>query len=679
MQKLDELGFFETFIPGDGKVFAYNFRVFQNNSEIRQFRDPYCFLPTLGDMDLHLFNEGKDRKVYEKMGSHLRTINGVAGVSFAVWAPSAKRVSVVGDFNGWDGRYHTMRSLGGSGVWEIFIPGLTEGLKYKYELIGGDGNLKLKTDPYATYYEAPPHNASIICKVNEYRWKDDAWLKRRASTDWKKAPVSVYEMHLGSWRRKVEEGNRPLNYRELAVELVAYLKDMGYTHVEFLPVSEHPFSGSWGYQVTGFFAPTHRFGTPADFQFLIDTLHQNDIGVIIDWVPAHFPKDTFALADFDGTHLYNHSDPRQGEHKDWGTFIFNYGRHEVREFLIASALSWFDRYHIDGIRVDAVASMLYLDYSRKDGEWVANKYGGKENLDALEFIRETNELIHKNYPGALTIAEESTSWSGVTRPATEQGGLGFDYKWNMGWMHDTLVYFSKDPIHRKWHQNDLTFGMIYQHSEAFIQVFSHDEVVHGKGSMIMKMGSWYMNDKAQTLRALYALMWLWPGKKCLFMGCEFGQSNEWAYDTSLDWHLLQFKEHSGTQQIVRDLNRLYRNEPILHSRDLEREGFQWINCTDADNSVISFIRHGKNPEDMYLVVGHYTPVAKKAYRVGVPMAGHWEEVLNSAADVYGGTGQGNGGGLTTKVPEKDWDGQPHYLEMLLPPNATLVFKYRGKK
>jgi 1,4-alpha-glucan branching enzyme len=678
MQKLDELGFFETFIPGDDKIFAYNLRVFQSNNEIRQFRDPYAFLPTLGDLDLHLFNEGKDRRCYEKLGAHVKTINGVQGVAFAVWAPSARRVSVVGDWNGWDGRYHQMRSLGASGVWELFIPGLGEGVKYKYELIGADGLLRLKTDPYGSFFDAPPYNNAVVFSPEAYRWHDDMWLKSRAVNDSRKQPMSVYEVHLGSWKRKVEEGNRPLTYREVAAELVPYMKEMGFTHVEFLPLSEHPFSGSWGYQVTGFFAPTHRYGTPADFQFLVDSLHQNGLGIIVDWVPGHFPKDIYALADFDGTHLYNHADPRQGEQKDWGTYIFNYGRNEVREFLTASALSWFDRYHIDGMRVDAVASMLYLDYSRKEGEWVPNKYGGKENLDAIAFLREANDLGHKLHPGALMIAEESTSWSGVTRPTSEQGGLGFNYKWNMGWMHDTLVYFSKDPIHRKWHQNDLTFGMIYQHSEDFIQVFSHDEVVHGKGSMMMKMGSWYMADKAQTLRALYTLMWFWPGKKCLFMGSEFGQSNEWAYDASLDWHLLQFREHAGVKQIVKDLNGLYRADPTLYAHDLARDGFAWINCTDADHSVISFVRKGAKPDEMYLVVGHYTPVALRNYRVGVPLAGYWEEKLNSAADVYGGSGQGNAGGLSTRVPEKDWDGQPYFLEMTLPPNATLVFKFKGK-
>jgi 1,4-alpha-glucan branching enzyme len=679
LQKIDEMGLFEGFVPGDEKVFRYQLRTFQKNGEIKQFHDPYSFLPTMGDVDLHLFNEGKDQKVYEKLGSHFKTVNGINGVAFTVWAPSAKRVSVVGDFSAWDGRYFPMRSLGASGVWELFIPascGMAEGVKYKYELIGADGQIRLKTDPYATYYEAPPHNASILFDTRNYRWHDDAWLKKRATIDWKKSPVSIYEVHLGSWKRKVEEGNRPLTYREIAAELIPYMKEMGFTHVEFLPVSEHPFAGSWGYQVTGFFAPTQRYGSPNDFQFLVDELHKNDIGVIIDWVPAHFPRDTFALADFDGTHLYNHADPRQGAHSDWGTLIFNYGRHEVRGFLTASALSWFDRYHIDGMRVDAVASMLYLDYSRKEGEWIPNKYGGKENLEALEFLRDTNDLIHKNYPGAMMVAEESTSWSGVTRPTSEEGGLGFDYKWNMGWMHDTLVYFSKDPIHRKWHQNDLTFGMIYQHSEAFIQIFSHDEVVHGKGSMIMKMGSWYMNEKAQTLRALYALMWLWPGKKALFMGSEFGQSNEWKYDGSLDWHLTQFKEHAGVQKIVKDLNHLYASDPTIYRHDLEREGFHWVNCTDADSSVISFLRRGDKPEEVYLVVGHYTPNLRKSYRVGVPFEGFWEEKLNSAADVYGGSGQGNAGGVQTKVPEKDWDGQPYYVELILPPNSTLVFKYK---
>lgn len=677
MQKIHEAGVFEAFIPGDGQVFRYQLRTLDRQGDIRQFHDPYSFLPTMGEVDLHLFNEGTDRKVYEKMGAHFRAVGGVNGVAFTVWAPSARRVSVVGDFCAWDGRFFPMRSLGSSGVWELFIPGLVEGMKYKYELIGGDNCLKLKTDPYGTYYEAPPHNASILYNPNKYLWGDAAWIKKRATTDWKKTPVSIYELHLGSWRRKVEEGNRPLNYRELAHELIPYLKDMGFTHVEFMPVAEHPFAGSWGYQVTGFFAPTHRFGSPADFQYLVDQLHQNDIGVIVDWVPAHFPKDTFALADFDGTHLYDHADPKQGEHSDWGTLIFNYGRHEVRGFLTASALSWLDRYHIDGLRVDAVASMLYLDYSRKDGEWIPNKYGGKENIDALDFIRTTNNLVHELFPGVLMVAEESTSWSGVTRATSDQGGLGFDFKWNMGWMHDTLLYFSKDPVYRRWHQNDLTFGMIYQHSENFVQIFSHDEVVHGKGSMIMKMAAWYMNDKAQTLRALYALMWLWPGKKALFMGCEFGQANEWAYDRSLDWHLTQLREHAGIQKLVRDLNALYRSDPTIFQHDLTREGFQWINASDAESSVISFLRKGVTETDVYLVVGHYTATARSNYRVGVPLNGFWEEKINSAADVYGGTGQGNQGGLTAQKPEKDWDGQPYFLEMTLPPNSTLVFKYKA--
>jgi 1,4-alpha-glucan branching enzyme len=678
MQKIDPAGFFEIFVSGEEKIFKYQLKVSLKNGETRQFNDPYSFLPSLGDLDLHLFNEGRDQLVYEKLGGHLKKLDGIDGVAFAVWAPSAKRVSVVGDFNGWDGRYHIMRSLGSSGVWEIFIPGLSEGMKYKFELIGGDNQLKLKSDPYATYYESPPNNASILFNTGNYAWKDDAWIKKRAGTNWKTRPVSIYEVHLGSWRRKTEENNRPFSYQELAAELIPYLKEMNYTHVEFLPVAEHPFAGSWGYQVTGFFAPTHRFGNPSDFMYLVDQLHQNNIGVIIDWVPAHFPKDAFALANFDGTHLYNHADPKQGEHKDWGTYIFNYGRHEVTGFLIASALSWFDRYHIDGLRVDAVASMLYLDYSRKDGEWIPNKYGGKENLEAIEFIRQTNDLIHKKYPGAIMIAEESTAWSGVTRSTKEKGGLGFDYKWNMGWMHDTLVYFSKDPVHRKWHQNDLSFGMIYQFSEEFMQVFSHDEVVHGKGSMLMKMGSWYMGEKAQTLRALYTLMWLWPGKKTLFMGNEIGQSNEWAYDKSLDWHLLQYKEHAGIQKMIKDLNAFYCNEPILFEHDLDHNSFQWINAGDSNNSIISFIRRGEKPEDVLLVVGHYVPNCIKAYRVGVPLDGFWEEKLNSAAELYGGSGEGNMGGVPSKKPDKDWDGQPFYLELCLPPNATLVFKYKGR-
>jgi len=675
LEQIHEDGFFEGVIPGKQKGFAYRLRIEQSNGEIRQFWDPYAFLPSLSEDDVYLIGEGNNHRVYEKLGSHVKQYDGVRGVAFAVWAPSAKRVSVVGDFNNWDGRYHPMRTLGSSGIWELFIPGIELGAKYKYELVGCDGYLRLKTDPYGTYFEAPPHNASIVWDVHNYAWNDQAWMEQRAQTQLSEAPISVYEVHLGSWKRVVEDGNRPLNYRELATELVDYVKEMGFTHVELMPVAEHPFSGSWGYQVTGFFAPTHRYGSPQDFMFLVDTLHQSNIGVIVDWVPAHFPRDTFALAEFDGSHLYEHADPRQGQHQDWGTLIFNYGRHEVRNFLIGSALSWFERFHIDGLRVDAVASMLYLDYSREEGQWIPNEYGGRENIEAIEFLRATNDLVHKYYPGSMMIAEESTSFGGVTKP-TKDFGLGFDFKWNMGWMHDTLEYFSKDPIHRKYHHNELTFGMLYQYSENFINVFSHDEVVHGKSSMILKMGAGFeMGKKAADLRSLYALMWWWPGKNTLFMGSEFGQSSEWRYDASLEWHLLQYADHEGIQHLIRDLNHLYVKYPSLAKMDANGDGFRWINGGDTENSVLSFLRLGKTPIETFAVVGNFTPVHRSSYRVGVPHHGFWQEIMNSNASCYGGDGTGNGGGTATE--QQPWDGQEYSLNLCLPGHSVTVFKFTG--
>jgi len=673
LEKIHKEGLFEG-VAGQGKeVFSYRLRVVRNNGEVRQFYDPYSFLPSLSENDLYLINEGNEHRIYDKLGSHVREHQGVPGVAFAVWAPSAKRVSVVGDFNGWDGRFHPMRAMGASGVWELFIPGIEPGTKYKYELIGMDDALRIKTDPYALYFEPPPHNAAIVYDVSDFQWEDAAFMKARAEGSTYDKPISIYEVHAGSWKRVVEDGNRPMSYRELAVELVAYVKQMGYTHVEFMPLAEHPFAGSWGYQITGFFAPTHRFGTPHDFMHLVNELHKAGIGVIMDWVPAHFPRDTFALADFDGSHLYEHADPRQGQHMDWGTLIPNYGRHEVRAFLIGSALAWLDRFHLDGFRVDAVASMLYLDYSREEGQWIPNRYGGRENIEAIDFLRRTNELVHYYYPGVITIAEESTSFGLVSHPL-EEHGLGFDYKWNMGWMHDNLEYFKKDPIHRRWHQNDLTFGMLYQYSERFILVFSHDEVVHGKASMIMKMGAWHMRDKAQTLRALYGWMWGWPGKKTLFMGCDFGQSEEWKYDSSLDWHLLQYQDHYGIQAAVRDLNHFYRDNPGLTYSDTRSQGFEWINANDAEASVFSFIRKGLDPRDCCLVIGHFTPVDRKGYRVGVPYEGYWEECINTNADCYGGSGLGNDGGLTAEaIP---WDNQPFSIAVKLPGLSTLIFRYR---
>jgi len=671
MEKINEFGVFEVFIPDRPEVFRYRLRVEKGNGEIRQFYDPYRFLPTLSNQDLYLFNEGTEHRVYQKLGAHLREVDGVRGVSFAVWAPNASRVSVVGDFCRWDGRYFPMRSLGNSGVWEIFIPGLEEGLLYKYEIVPrGKGAMRLKTDPYGAYFEAPPNNASVVWDTSKYQWNDSAWIEKLAKTDWLKEPVLVYEVHLGSWKRNPNDGNRPLTYREMAGELTAYVKEMGFTHVEFMPLAEFPFSGSWGYQVTGFFAPTHRYGTPEDFMFLVDTLHQNGIGVLLDWVPAHFPKDFFALAHFDGTHLYEHQDPRQGEHQDWGTLIFNFGRPEVKCFLVGSAMTWMDRYHIDGLRVDAVASMLYLDYSRKAGQWIPNKYGGRENLEAIDFLRYANTTVHKYFPGVLMIAEESTAWGGVTKPAKDNG-LGFDLKWNMGWMHDTLEYFKKDPIHRKYHHNQLTFGMIYQNTERFMMCFSHDEVVHGKASMLLKMGAPHIPDKARQLRALYAWMWGWPGKKTLFMGSEFGQSREWAYNQSLDWHLLEYLDHEGVRLLVADLNKFYHEHQFLPASDYDYQSFQWVNNNDGNNSVISFVRHGTKPDEVLLVVANMTPVPRPSYRVGVPHEGFWREALNTNEKKYGGGGEGNLQPVKTMAIK--WDGRPHAVDLSLPGMSVMFF------
>ncbi|MDX2187599.1 MAG: 1,4-alpha-glucan branching protein GlgB [Opitutaceae bacterium] len=673
MERLTEEGFFEVFIPKRKEVFAYQLRAAYEGGESRQFFDPYNFLPTLGDLDLHLFNEGNDHRVYEKLGAHVRQLGPARGVSFAVWAPSAKRVSVVGNFNTWDGRYHPMRPLGASGVWELFIPGLGEGELYKFEILDQWGHLHVKTDPYGTYFEAPPGNASIVCDVRKHHWKDQAWMDARRDKAGKlDQPVSIYEVHLGSWKRKLEDAGRPFTYRELGPLLADYALDLGFTHLEVMPLAEHPFDGSWGYQVTGFYAPTHRFGSPHDFAWFVDYLHQRGLGIILDWVPAHFPRDAFALAQFDGTHLYEHADPRQGAHMDWGTLIFNYGRNEVRCFLTANALSWLDRYHIDGLRVDAVASMLYLDYSRREGEWIPNKYGGRENLEAIEFLKSTNDLVHHYFPGTFMIAEESTSFPGVSRP-TRDGGLGFDYKWNMGWMHDTLRYFSKESVHRKWHQNDLTFGMLYQYAENFITVFSHDEVTHGKASMLFKMGAWHIPEKAANLRSLYAHMWLWPGKKLLFMGCEFGQSAEWNYTKQLDWHLREYLDHEGVRLLVRDLNRLYTSEPVLSQNDFNSQGFRWIACHDSDGSVVAFLRCDAFEQNLFLVVGHFTGVVRDNYRIGVPRQGFWKEILNTNSEYYGGSGLGNNGGCHAE--DVACDSHSQSLVLTLAPFSTTVFKW----
>ena len=672
MTKIADEGLFEAFIAGSGEIRGYELRATSADGLERQFRDPYCFLPTLGDQDLYLFNEGNEHRIYEKLGAHVRDLGGVGGVAFAVWAPAATRVSVVGDFNGWDGLYNPMRSLGASGVWEIFLPGLSDGALYKFEVRDQSGGIRVKTDPYGTRFEAPPGNAAIVCDVSHFTWGDQAWMSRRLSLAGKEdVPISIYEVHLGSWRRKPEEDDRPLTYREAAPLLADYCVEMGFTHIEVMPLAEHPFDGSWGYQVTGFYAPTQRFGTPEDFAWFVDHLHQRGIGIILDWVPAHFPRDAFALAEFDGTHLYEHADPRQGAHMDWGTLIFNYGRNEVRCFLIANALAWLERYHLDGLRVDAVASMLYLDYSRGAGEWIPNRYGGRENLEAIDFLRRVNALVHDYHPGTYMIAEESTSFPGVTR-STEEGGLGFDYKWNMGWMHDTLQYFSKEPIHRRFHQNDLTFGMLYQYAERFVSVFSHDEVVHGKASMLLKMGAWHIPEKAANLRALYTHMWVYPGKKLLFMGSEFGQSQEWNHKVSLDWHLRQYIDHEGIRRLVADLNKLYAAEPVLGSNDFNPHGFRWISCLDADANLIAYLRTDATEQSLFVAVGHFGG-ATRSYRIGVPRRGWWREVINSNSEYYGGSGLGNDGGRSTEdIPR---DGYTQSIDLKLPPLTTLVFKW----
>jgi 1,4-alpha-glucan branching enzyme len=567
-----------------------------------------------------------------------------------------------------------MRPLGSSGVWELFVPGLAEGELYKFEIRDQRGNVRLKTDPYGTYFEGPPGNAAIVCDPRKFKWTDAAWLQRRQENAGKlDRPMSVYEVHLGSWKRMPEDADRPLTYRELAVQLADYATEMGFTHIEVMPLAEHPFDGSWGYQVTGFYAPTHRYGTPEDFAWFVDYLHGRGLGVILDWVPAHFPRDSFALAEFDGTHLYEHADPRQGAHMDWGTLIFNYGRNEVRCFLVANALAWLDRYHLDGLRVDAVASMLYLDYSRKEGQWIPNKFGGRENLEAIDFLRRVNDLVHRYHPGVAMIAEESTSFAGVSRP-THEGGLGFDYKWNMGLMNDTLRYFAKEAIVRRWHHNDLTFGMLYQYAENFITVFSHDEVVHGKASMLFKMGAWHIAEKAANLRSLYAHTWMWPGKKLLFMGSEFGQSREWAHDQSLDWHLCQYPDHEGIRLLVRDLNRLYRSEPVLGENDYYAQGFRWLTCHDADANLIAYLRNDAAENVLFAVVCHFGG-AQRDYRVGVPRRGFWREVINTNSEFYGGTGLGNDGGRNAEDIERD--GFAQSIKVTLPPHSVFVFKWSG--
>jgi len=625
-------GLFAVFVPGAGVPLAYRLRFHFDGAGTWERDDPYRFLPTLGDLDLHLIGEGTHRRLYQILGSHPRVVEGTAGTSFAVWAPNAKNVSLVGDFNRWDGRLFPMRSLGSSGVWELFVPGIGKGALYKYEIRTREGDLRTKTDPYGREMEMPPATATRVTE-SQYDWSDAAWMQARRAKDPVREPMSIYELHPGSWARVPEDGHRSLSYRELAPRLVHHVKELGFTHIELMPVAEHAYYPSWGYQVTGYFAPTARYGTPDDFRHFVDYCHQNGIGVIVDWVPAHFPKDDFSLRRFDGTPLYEHEDPRRGEHPDWGTLIFNYGRTEVRNFLIANAIYWLDEFHVDALRVDAVASMLYLDYSRKEGEWMPNPYGGRENVEAIEFLRMANAVIHEEVPGAFTIAEESTAWGGVTRPPSE-GGLGFTFKWNMGWMHDTLNFFTKEPVHRKHHVDQLTFSMLYEYTERFINSISHDEVVHGKGAMVEKMPGDFW-QKLANLRLLFTYQYTRPGKQLMFMGTEFAQHNEWNHDASIDWHIAGHPQRVALQHYLAELSRYYLQTPALWRADADPSGFEWIDCSDKDNTVLSYLR--KDGEKFVIVVMNFTPVPRSSYRIGVPKSGRYVERLSSDDERFGGS------------------------------------------
>ncbi|MBN1678824.1 MAG: 1,4-alpha-glucan branching protein GlgB [Anaerolineae bacterium] len=669
MTRQHESGFFEVTVsqPVDR---AYHLAAVTHDGHEEIFADPYAFGPLLTDYDFHLLSEGRHFTSYDKLGAHVRENNNVTGVHFAVWAPNAYCVSIVGDFNHWDTRVHPMRLHTESGIWELFIPGLGDGEAYKYDIRSRVNDYHTqKADPYGFYSEMRPRTASIVHNIDRYEWHDDAWMTARSERNPLKSPMSIYEVHLGSWRRK-NDGQHWLTFRELTDELVSYLKDMNYTHVELMPIMEHPLDASWGYQVTGYYAVTSRYGTPDEFMAFVDACHQNSIGVILDWVPAHFPKDGYALSYFDGTHLYEHADPRQGEHPDWGTYIFNYGRNEVRNYLITNALFWLKKFHIDGLRVDAVSSMIYLNFGRKDGEWITNEYGGNENLQAIRFMQEANAVIHAECPGTITIAEESTAWPMVSHP-TYLGGLGFTFKWNMGWMHDTLEYISKDPIHRRYHHNKITFSLMYAFSENFVLSLSHDEVVHLKGSMIEKVpGDWW--QKFATLRALYGYQITHPGKKLTFMGQEFGQWREWSETRSLDWHLLTWPTHAGLQAWVRDLNRLYQEQPALYRQDFEPGGFQWIEANDTDQSVYTYIRYSDTPGDLLVIACNFTPIPRTNYRVGVPVAGHYKELMNSDASIYGGGNIGNYGGVITEPVR--WHAWDQSLSLTVPPLAAVILK-----
>ncbi len=668
--RLHAAGFFQAVLPGVKREADYRIHLMGWDGSMATVRDPYAYGIIMGDVDLHLFSEGNHLQIYEKFGAHLRTVGDASGVYFAVWAPNAQRVSVVGDFNGWDGRVNPMRRLLGSGVWELFLPDVGEGAHYKFEIRTPGGALLLKADPFALFNQHGKETSSLVYNLDRYQWSDEAWMKARPARAQPITPLSIYEVHLGSWKRKIEEDNRPLSYLELSETLLPYVVEMGYTHIELMPVAEHPFEGSWGYQVTNYFAPTSRFGTPDEFRHFVDKFHQAGIGVIMDWVPAHFPKDAHGLAEFDGTDLYEHADPRQGEHQDWGTLIFNFGRNEVRNFLIGNALFWLDKYHIDGLRVDAVASMLYLDYSRKAGEWIPNAFGGRENLEAVFFLKRFNEVCYERFPGIMTIAEESTAWPGVSRPVY-LGGLGFGFKWNMGWMHDFLHYMALDPIFRRFHHNNITFSLMYAFQEHFVLVLSHDEVVHGKGSLINKMpgDEW---QQFANLRMFYAWMYGHPGKKLLFMGGEFGQRREWNHDRELDWDLLGLPRHDGLRRLVQHLNYVYKNEPALWDQDDSYEGFEWIDFHDADNSVVAFMRRSR-AGDVIVFAVNATPLPRHGYRLGVPNAGFYHEIINTDAETYGGSNIGNMGGF--EAEDFPWQGRTHSLMISLPPLATVAFKH----
>ncbi|MCP9439696.1 MAG: 1,4-alpha-glucan branching protein GlgB [Nitrospira sp.] len=671
MTRRHDAGLFEVVVPENTMPPLYRFRIERDDGTITEVHDPYAFPPLLTDFELHLFAEGTWYKAYERMGAHVRRVENVEGVHFVVWAPNAARVSVIGDFNRWDGRCHPMTNRGPTGLWELFIPELQEGSLYKYEILSRqNGALLVKADPYARAGELRPRTASIVRDLSRYVWHDHDWMAARAQWNPLTAPLAIYEVHLGSWMRVPEEGDRWLTYQELAQKLIPYAKDLGYTHLELLPVTEYPFDGSWGYQSTGYFAATSRYGRPEEFMAFVDAAHQAGLGVIMDWSPAHFPDDPHGLATFDGTHLYDHADPRRGYHPDWHSRIFNYDRPEVRAFLLNSALFWLDTYHIDGLRVDAVASMLYLDYGRKPGEWIPNEFGGHENLGAVSFLKDLNVLVHREHPGAIMIAEESTAWPGVSRP-TYTGGLGFTFKWNMGWMHDTLEYFARDPVHRRFHQDQLTFGLLYAFSENFVLALSHDEVVHGKRSLLDKMPGDFWQRFA-NLRLLYGLMYGHPGKKMLFMGGEFGQWREWNHDRSLDWHLCEFEPHRGLQRLVSDLNHLYQTEPALHEADFDWNGFRWIDFHDTDNSVIAFLRTSPTTGRSVVCVYNFTPVPRHNYRIGVPEAGWYRELLNTDADCYGGSNVRNAGGVSSSSePSHQF---PHSLILTLPPLAALFLR-----